>query len=103
MYKITYLPVARQDITDIILYISDHLKAPQAATNLLSALEYAISSLREFPYAYKIYRTVKPLDAEYRMLPVNNFAVFYVVLEQEKAVEVRRVPYVKANLNKYFG
>ncbi len=35
MYEFIYLPMARQDITDIILYKSDQLNAPKAAMDLL--------------------------------------------------------------------
>lgn len=49
MYEIIFLPIAKQDITDIILYISDQLNAPKAAMDLLEALEYSISLLRDFP------------------------------------------------------
>lgn len=100
MYEITYLPIAKQDITDIILYISDWLKAPKAAMDLLDALDHSISLLREFPYAHKIYRPVRTLEEDYRMLPVKNYAVFYVVREQEKIVEIHRVIYAKMDLTK---
>lgn len=101
MYRITYLPIARQDITDISDYIAHQLKAPQASLHLLDTLEHSISVLAEFPYAHRVYRTVKPLAEEYRMLPVKNFAVFYTVFEQERIVEIRRILYAKADLVKY--
>ena len=100
MYKIIYLPIARQDITDIILYIYDQLNAPKAAIDLLDALEHSISLLRDFPYAHKIYRPIKPLGEDYRMLPVKNYAVFYVVREEEKIVEIHRIVYAKMDLTK---
>jgi plasmid stabilization system protein ParE len=100
MYEITYLPIAKQDITDIILYISERLKVPKAAMDLLDALDHSISLLREFPYAHKIYRPVRTLEEDYRMLPVKNYAVFYVVREQEKIVELHRVIYAKMDLTK---
>lgn len=95
MYEIIYLPIARQDITDMILYISVQLNAPKAAMDLLDALEHSISLLGEFPYAHRIYRPIKPLEEDYRMLPVKNYAVFYVVREEEKIVEIHRVIYAK--------
>jgi len=100
MYEITYLPVARQDIENIILYISDQLKAPKAAIDLVDEFERSISLLREFPYAHKLYRPVRTLEEEYRMLPVKNYAVFYVVREQEKIVEIHRVIYARMDLTK---
>ena len=71
MYEIVYLPIAKQDITDIILYISDQLNAPKAAMDLLDAFDHSISLLSEFPYAHKIYRPLRALEEEYRRLASN--------------------------------
>jgi plasmid stabilization system protein ParE len=100
MYEIVYLPIAKQDITDIILYISDQLNAPKAAMDLLGAFDHSISLLSEFPCAHKIYRPLRALEEEYRMLPVKNYAVFYIVREQEKVVEIHRVIYARMDLKK---
>lgn len=100
MYEIVYLPIAKQDITDITLYISDQLNAPKAAMDLLDAFDHSISLLSEFPYAHKIYRPLRALEEEYRMLPVKNYAVFYTVREQEKVVEIHRVIYARMDLTK---
>ena len=102
MYEIVYLPIAKQDITDIILYISDQLNAnaPKAAMDLLDAFDHSISLLSEFPYAHKIYRPLRALEEEYRMLPVKNYVVFYTVREQEKVVEVHRLIYARMDLTK---
>lgn len=100
MYKIVYLPIAKQDIIDIVLYISDQLNAPKAAMDLLDAFDHSISLLSEFPYAHKIYRPLRALAEEYRMLPVNNYAVFYLVREQEEVVEIHRVINARMDLTK---
>ena len=44
-----------------------------------------------YPYAHKLYRPVRALEEEYRMLPVKNYAVFYVVREQDKVIECYRI------------
>lgn len=98
MYEIRYLPLARKDLTDIASYIADHLKAPKAAMDLLNALEESISRLGHFPYSCRVYQPIKALEAEYRLLPVKNYAVFYVVKEQ--AVEIHRIVYAKMDLTK---
>ncbi|TYQ15328.1 UNVERIFIED_CONTAM: plasmid stabilization system protein ParE [Acetivibrio alkalicellulosi] len=102
-YKINYLPVAKEDITDIIIYISEHLSAPRAAMDLMESLDESISLLQDFPYAYKLFRGIRPLEEEYRLLPVKNHAVFYVVREHEKIVEIHRVIYSMMDLNKIIG
>ena len=96
MYEIRYLPLARKDLTDITTYIADHLKAPKAAMDLLNALDESISRLEQFPYSCKVYQPIRELENEYRLLPVKNYAVFYVV--KEKVVEIHRVLYAKRDL-----
>lgn len=100
MYEIIYLPLAKQDLIEIFLYISDQLNAPQAALDLLDAFDHSISLLQDFPYAHKNYRTLKPLEEEHRMLPVKSYAVFYIVREQEKTVEIQRVLYARMDLQR---
>jgi len=99
MYEIIYLPIARQDITEIVLYISGQLKAPQAAVQLLDAFDHSISLLAEFPYAHRLFHPIRPLEEEYRMLPVKNYAVFYVVREQPKIIEIQRIFYSRMDIS----
>lgn len=98
MYEIIYLPIAKQDITDIVLYVSDYLKAPQAAMDLLDAFDYSISLLVEFPYAHTLFHPLRPLEAEYRMVPVKNYAVFYLIREQQRIIEIHRIIYAQMDL-----
>jgi toxin ParE1/3/4 len=98
MYEIRYLPLAMKDLTDITTYIADHLKAPKAAMDLLNDLDKSISRLEQFPYSCKVYQPIRELENEYRLLPVKNYAVFYVV--KEKVVEIHRVVYAKMDLKK---
>lgn len=98
MYKIEYLPIARRDITNILTYISNQLNAPKAAMELLDEFDTKIAVLREFPYSHGIYRTIKPLKKEYRMLAVKRYAIFYIVKEQKQVVEIQRVMYAKSDM-----
>jgi len=98
MYEIIYLPIAKQDISEIILYISNQLKAPQAAMDLLDALDRSISLLADFPYAHKLFHPLRPLEEEYRMLALKNYAVFYVVREQQRVIEIHRIIYARMDL-----
>lgn len=90
--------MAMKDLTDITTYIADHLKAPKAAMDLLNDLDKSISRLEQFPYSCKVYQPIRELENEYRLLPVNNYAVLYVV--KEKVVEIHRVVYAKMDLTK---
>lgn len=95
MHKLKYLSLAQKDLRDIISYIADKLKAPKAALDLVDDLDNSISRLQQFPYSCKLYQAMEPLESEYRMLPVKNYIVFYVVNEHE--VEIHRIIYAKMN------
>lgn len=98
MYEIEYLPVARKDLFEIVTYIAGNLNAPKAAVDLLDEIEKSILKLKQFPFRYKVYYPMKGLQYEYRLLPVKNYAIFYIV--KESTVEIHRILYSKMNLDK---
>jgi plasmid stabilization system protein ParE len=100
MHSLRYLPLARSDIRDALLYIAEELKNPEAALSLMDKLEKAILQLKEFPYAHPLYHAPMRLPSETRFVPVESYLVFYTVLEPEHIVEVRRVLYDKMDFRK---
>jgi plasmid stabilization system protein ParE len=98
MHDIRYLPLASRDLSNIVSYVADELKAPNAAMDLINELDTFISRLAQFPYSCRVYQPEKSLKNEYRILPVKNYLVFYVV--KEDVVEIHRVIYAKMNLTK---
>ena len=97
MNRIEYLPIARQDIDDIIHYIAYTLCSPKAALNLLDSFERAILRTADFPNMYPVYEPTSGFKHPYRYIPVKNYLVFYVVMDD--VIEVRRVIYAKKNLD----
>lgn len=95
MYKLEYLPIARQDMIDIVLYISNVLNNPTAAEQLAIDLIEAGERILQFPYANPVCTTIKPLKHEYRKLLVQNYIMFYWVNESDKIVTVTRVVYAR--------
>ena len=100
MYELVYLPVAKSDIENIILYISERLSSHKTALNLLDAFEQTANTLKVFPYAHGVYKFSKPLTKEYRYVTVKNYIIFYTVFEDKKVVEIRRVLYGKMDFSK---
>ncbi|MCT2536707.1 type II toxin-antitoxin system RelE/ParE family toxin [Aquibacillus koreensis] len=98
MYELQYLPLALKDLRGITDYITDTVRDPEAAMDFLNALNDSISMLQQFPYSYRIYQSIQPLESEYRLLPVKNYVVFYIV--KEEVVEIHRVVYGKMDLTK---
>ena len=100
MYKVWFLPVAKNDLTEIAGYISSELKAPEAALRLAEKIVSATERLSEFPYSCPVYVPVRPLGREYRRLRVENYLVFYCVDEDEKNVTVMRIIYGRREIEK---
>ncbi|GHV81098.1 translation repressor RelE [Spirochaetia bacterium] len=97
MYEIKYLPAIQKDLEAISDYISITLEAPQAALNLLDAIEAAIVTLKENPRRHRLYHPLKPISTEYRVMTVKNYLVFYVVLEG--VIEIHRIIYKKRDFS----
>ena len=95
-YKIQFMPLAIQDISEITDYISDVLTAPQAAYDLITKINEAIEPLERFPFAFPAYKDAAFAKLGYRIRPVDNYLLFYVVVGN--SVEIRRVIYAKRNL-----
>lgn len=99
MYKLVYLPLARQDMVDIAGYISRTLANPQAAMVLAEELVKAAGKLTEFPYAHAVYYPIRPLKHEYRKLIVRNYLVLYRVDEEARTATITRVLYAKRDIS----
>ncbi len=90
-YKFEYLPIATKDLTEILEYIE--LDNPQAALRLLNELDSTISNLEIFPYMGIVPKDFRLERLGYRMLIVNSYLVFYIVLDD--VIEIRRIIYGK--------
>lgn len=99
MYKVEFLPVAKQDLTEIALYIKDKLGNPIAAYNTVEQIVEAAERLETFPYSNPVYTLIRPLKKEYRKILIKNYMLFYTVDETEKLVTVSRIIYAKRNLS----
>lgn len=88
-FRIEYLPIAEKDLTDILEYIL--IDNSTAALNLLDEIDKAISKLAYFPYMGNVPKDQRLILFRYRMLVVDNYLVFYVVLDEEETVEIRRI------------
>jgi len=99
MYQLEYLPIARQDMVEIVKYISQELCNPSAAENLAAEMIDAAENLRSFPYSNVAHFTPKPLKQEYRRLIVKKYVLFYWVNEMEKKIVIARVLYARRDFD----
>ena len=99
MYKIEFLPIAKEDINNIIYYTSYNLKNVAASRKLrdlfISSLDYIIA----FPYGNSVYKNKRILKCEYRSYRVKNFLMFYTINEDKKLITIVRVLYHKMDIS----
>lgn len=100
MYRLDYLPIARQDMTEIARYIAHELCNPAAAEKLANEMIEAADRLTEFPYSNALHSAGRPLKCEYRKLIVQNYIMFYWIDEKGKQVTIARVVYARRDYKK---
>jgi addiction module RelE/StbE family toxin len=95
-YEVVLLPIADDDLFDIVTYISKTLHAPKAAESFMAELDKLVEQLRSFPYSHELYQDVGNLQYEVRRAVVKNYIVFYVVAD--KTVEIHRILYGRRDM-----
>ena len=94
-YELRYLPIAQQDLLEIVEYIQNTLQNPIAAERTLSHIEAAILKRLEAPAAVAVWSLKRKREYPYRRINVGNYTVWYVVIGT--VMEVRRVFYSRRN------
>ena len=97
-YKITYSPEALNDIESIYNYIAFRLKAEQTAANQISRIRESIRSLQLFPERNRAVDWEPWASMGMRILPVDNYVVYYMVNTFDSVVIVTRVFYGGRNV-----
>ena len=97
MYTVEFMPIAQNDMVEIVRYISRKLMNPTAAERLADKMIAQTELLKTTPYAYPAYYPLKPLEHEYRRMTVDHYLIFYWVDEEQKRITIARVIYAGRN------
>ncbi|MCD8000718.1 MAG: type II toxin-antitoxin system RelE/ParE family toxin [Clostridiales bacterium] len=97
-YKIRYLPLFYDDMSEIIDYIAYELNNPKAAYELVDKVEVAICERCTCLKAFEPYRSQRKRKDQYYRIYVENFVIYYVVIGD--VMEVRRMLYGKRDSDK---
>lgn len=99
-YTIKFIPLARQDLTDIVNYILNEFQNPIAAENTLTRIEKAIyERLEEGPESFAIWPSTKEREHPYRRINAGNYTVWYVVIDN--IMEIRRIQPSRRNEERF--
>lgn len=97
-YKLRILPLFEEKLSETVDYIAFTLRNPIAASNFVDAVEEAITERLDAPEAFAPYPSAKKREYTYYAIPVKNFLVFYVVIDD--VMEVRTIEYGKRDFTK---
>ena len=98
-YKIRYLPTFESDLLDAVRYIDEVLQNPNAADRLIDAVEEAIIKRSNCPLSFEPYPSRRERQYPYYRIYVNNYTVYYVVIDG--IMEVRRLLYGGRDVNRF--
>ena len=98
-YSVEISEQASADLRGIFEYIAFELQSLQNATAQLSRLEKSILSLDHMPERFRRYSEEPWLNRGLRIMPVDNYCVFYIPDVDKKTVKVIRVMYGGRNID----
>ena len=106
-YEVTLTPEAKHDLREIYGNIAVELQSKQNANGQLDRLEENILKLDEMPERFRVYDREPWRSRNLRVMPVDNYLVFYIPEHETKIVTVLRVMYggrdIDAQLRKMQG
>lgn len=95
-YRLRYLPLFYEDLDEKITYIVEKLKNPKAANDLLDKVEAAIIERLPVAESFEPYHSIRERRYSYYRIYVDNYTVYYVVIDDDPndlVMEVRRFLY----------
>ncbi|MCD8085042.1 MAG: type II toxin-antitoxin system RelE/ParE family toxin [Clostridiales bacterium] len=106
-YDVELTTQAEADLRGIFDYIAFQLQSLQNAAGQLARLEKSIFSLDEMPDRYRRYDREPWRSRGMRIMPVDNYCVFYITDHERGLVQITRVMYggkdIAAELSKSDG
>lgn len=93
-YTLSYLPMFYDDLEEKVVYLSDVLLNPEAANELLNAVEKAILDRLPNAESFEEYHSRKERKYPYYRIYVKEYTIYYVVIpvgRGKKIMEVRRI------------
>ena len=93
IYSVKISAQAEEDLKGIFEYIAFDLMSLQNANSQLGRLESNILKLKEMPERFRLYEKEPWLSRGLRVMPVDNYLVFYIPNKETQTVTVIRVMY----------
>ena len=92
-WKVIYSDEAQKDLQEIYDYIAVILLEPEIAERQSERIMNAADSLISFPFRYRIYDIEPWRTKGLRILPIDNYIIFYKPNESTNIVQIIRIMY----------
>lgn len=93
---------AREDLENILDYVSINLTNPESAIGLIELFENKFNNILLFPKSYSLIYDNRLLKMDLRKCYVKNCIIVYSINDKEGRIEVLRVIYHKKNFINQF-
>lgn len=93
IYELSITEQADADLRGIYEYIAFELFSPENAVRQIERLEAGIISLEKFPKKFRTYDREPWRSRGLRIMPIDNYVVFYIPDDAAMTVTVIRVMY----------
>lgn len=90
--------IAEQDLDSALNYISEQLCNIKASNDLYAKIENTISNICAFPRSSHDCKCYLINDENIRCSLVNNYALIYEILEDEREIHILRFVYARMDL-----
>ena len=97
-YKIKIMQIAQDDMKAIVAHI--RLNDPAAAIRMFENIKASIGKLADFPLLGPVPLDRKIAEQGYRMIIVDPYLVFYILVMEDNTVEIHRVLYGKQDYSR---
>lgn len=100
MFELIYADEAEKDLTAIYKYIADD--SIERARNYLGKIEECILQLKDFPEMGVEGKFKELRSLGVRILPFENYLIFYILNKKEERVNIVRVLHGSVNYRRLF-
>lgn len=95
-WTVKYTNQAREDIKAIYEYIAFELLVPDTATGQIQR----IFKMVQMPMRFKLYEDEPWKSKGLRFVPVDNYLIFYLPIDETNTVSIVRIIYAGRDMNK---
>ena len=97
MYRLRFSKLFKRDIDSSYNYIKNKLEAPMAADNLIKEIIKKLDKIKENPNIRPLVQDKYLASLGYRLINVKNYAIFYIIGNNNKHIKIIRFLYNKRN------